>query len=160
MKLSVDGATHEVSIEGESVVVDGRRFDVSVEGEGRRRTVRIGGHAYTVELPESPVPSSRVLVDAKPYEVGTTRLGPIRPPAARHHHMATAQGAITARMVGRVLRVNVGAGDLVEENDLLLVLEAMKMENEIRAPYAGRIQDVLVSPGQRVTEGETMLILE
>ncbi|MBI2760059.1 MAG: acetyl-CoA carboxylase biotin carboxyl carrier protein subunit [Chloroflexi bacterium] len=63
-------------------------------------------------------------------------------------------------MTGRVVRVSVQAGDAVEAGDLLLILEAMKMENEIRAPRAGTVKEVRVAAGDRVSQGDALVVLE
>jgi len=64
---------------------------------------------------------------------------------------------ICALMHGRIVEVRVASGDTVEAGALLLVLEAMKMQNEIRASRAGRIERAAVSPGQTVEGGEFLL---
>jgi len=56
--------------------------------------------------------------------------------------------------------VEVHEGQEVAEGQLLLIIEAMKMENEIRAPMAGRVKQVLVQAGARVAEGEPLVVLE
>ena len=63
-------------------------------------------------------------------------------------------------MTGRVIKVNVKPGDTVAEGDILLVIEAMKMENEITAPMSGKIKDVAVAPGGRVSEGDLLVQFE
>jgi biotin carboxyl carrier protein len=63
-------------------------------------------------------------------------------------------------MTGRVLRIEVQPGDQVETGALLLILEAMKMENEIRAPRAGTVARVAVSVGDRVNSGDVLVELE
>jgi biotin carboxyl carrier protein len=63
-------------------------------------------------------------------------------------------------MTGRVLRINVTPGETVAEGAPLLILEAMKMENEIRAPRAGVVKEVAVAVGDRVNSGDTLVILE
>jgi biotin carboxyl carrier protein len=63
-------------------------------------------------------------------------------------------------MTGRVVRVEVQAGDEVAEGQVLLVIEAMKMENEVAAPMAGRVREVLVQAGARVSEGDPLVVLE
>ena len=67
--------------------------------------------------------------------------------------------AITAPMPGNILKVNVTPGQAVKEGDVLLVLEAMKMENEIMAPRAGTVAQVLVTKGATVDTGATMVVL-
>ena len=62
-------------------------------------------------------------------------------------------------MPGNILRVNVQPGQAVKEGDLLVVLEAMKMENEIFAPRAGTVASVLVTKGSTVDTGATMVVL-
>ena len=62
-------------------------------------------------------------------------------------------------MPGNILKVAVSAGQAVKEGDLLVVLEAMKMENEIFAPKAGTVAQVLVSKGSTVDTGATMVVL-
>jgi glutaconyl-CoA decarboxylase len=63
-------------------------------------------------------------------------------------------------MTGRIVRVNVKTGDAVNEGDVLLVIEAMKMENEITAPVGGTVREIGVNAGARVSEGDTLLVIE
>ncbi len=63
-------------------------------------------------------------------------------------------------MTGRIVRIDVKSGDEVSEGDVLLVIEAMKMENEITAPVGGTVKEVVVSAGARVSEGDTLLVIE
>jgi glutaconyl-CoA decarboxylase len=63
-------------------------------------------------------------------------------------------------MTGRIIRVEVKTGDEVKEGDVLLVIEAMKMENEIAAPLAGAVKEVTIAAGARVTEGDLLLVIE
>ena len=67
--------------------------------------------------------------------------------------------AVTAPMPGNILKVAVSQGQAVKEGDLLVVLEAMKMENEIFAPKAGTVAAVNVAKGQSVDTGATMVVL-
>jgi acetyl/propionyl-CoA carboxylase alpha subunit len=68
--------------------------------------------------------------------------------------------AVTATLPGLVLSVGVEPGDEVAEGSPLLTIEAMKMQNEVRAPRAGRILEVSVTPGQAVATGAALLRLE
>jgi glutaconyl-CoA decarboxylase len=62
-------------------------------------------------------------------------------------------------MPGTILKVNVAAGQTVKEGDLLVVLEAMKMENEIFAPNGGTVSQVLVEKGASVNTGDVLVVI-
>lgn len=68
--------------------------------------------------------------------------------------------AITAPMPGSIIQVMVNAGDEVKENDVILILEAMKMENEICAPKAGKIKSIFVTEGQAVSADAQLFEME
>jgi acetyl/propionyl-CoA carboxylase alpha subunit len=68
-------------------------------------------------------------------------------------------GSLAAPMSGRIAQVNVAPGQSVAAHDVLVVMEAMKMEHAIAAPYAGRVAQVCVQPGQTVRAGEPLAIL-
>jgi biotin carboxyl carrier protein len=70
------------------------------------------------------------------------------------------KGGVAAQIAGRVVAVKVSVGDSVAQGDVLLLLEAMKMENEIKAPSAGTVKEIRVAEGQRVSEGEVMVVVE
>ena len=82
--------------------------------------------------------------------------------AGRRHAAAAAGGRqrILAPMPGRVVRVLVAAGDAVAARQGLLVVEAMKMENELRAAHAGRVVSVAVTEGQSVDAGAVLAVVE
>lgn len=73
---------------------------------------------------------------------------------------ALGQQAITAPMPGRVVRVLVGPGDEVAARQTVVVMEAMKMENELRASRAGRVKDVNVAAGASVEAGRVLVVIE
>jgi pyruvate carboxylase len=77
--------------------------------------------------------------------------------AAAHAHGAQ---SVVAPMPGRVVRVLVGAGDEVAARQGVVVVEAMKMENELRAPKAGKVRDVSVTPGTSVEAGRVLMVIE
>jgi biotin carboxyl carrier protein len=66
-------------------------------------------------------------------------------------------GAVLALMPGRVVRILVSKGDAVRKGAGLLILEAMKMENEIQAPADGTVDELLVTPGQTVEAGAELV---
>lgn len=60
---------------------------------------------------------------------------------------------------GTIVEIKVKIGDEVEEGQILLILEAMKMKNRIKCPASGKIRRILVEPGQRVAKGDLLVIL-
>ncbi|HEY0874635.1 MAG TPA: biotin/lipoyl-containing protein [Vicinamibacterales bacterium] len=73
---------------------------------------------------------------------------------------ADGEQAVTAPMPGRVVRVLVSPGDEVAVRQGVVVVEAMKMENELRSPKAGRVKEVAVAPGTSVEAGRTLVVIE
>jgi biotin carboxyl carrier protein len=69
-------------------------------------------------------------------------------------------GVVATQMPGVIVRVQVSEGQEVEEGDPIVVVEAMKMENEFKAPVAGVVKTVHVEPGQTVESGETLITIE
>ncbi|MCC8173723.1 MAG: biotin/lipoyl-binding protein [Odoribacter sp.] len=67
---------------------------------------------------------------------------------------------IEAYIPGTILKINVKEGDEVQGNDVLLILQAMKMDNKITAPFSAKVKKIHVSPGEKVTKGALMIELE
>ena len=88
---------------------------------------------------------------------------PSSPPAARPHaqrgHRGAARDAIVTPMQGTVLSVEVADGDEVEPGQVICVVEAMKMENEITSPRAGIVSELSVEPGEPVTTGQVICLV-
>lgn len=115
----------------------------------------------------------RVNVNGTDYEVAVEALGegevtaaPAAPAAAPAAPAAPAAAApaggekINAPMPGTILSVNVAVGDTVEKGTVLMILEAMKMENEIMSPCAGKVTFVGVTKGQNVNTGDALCTIE
>jgi acetyl/propionyl-CoA carboxylase alpha subunit len=85
------------------------------------------------------------------YRIGADDAGPVA--------LAAPGGSLQAPMPGVVLRLAVEIGDVVEQSQPLVILEAMKMELTVAAPAAGRVRSVLVAPGQLVTAGQPLVEL-
>ena len=128
------------------VTLNGRTYEVEVEA----------GKAMCVAEYEAFVPAAPAPVAAAPVAAAPVAAAPAAAPAAA---APVAGEAVTAPMPGNILKVAVTAGQAVNEGDLLLVLEAMKMENEIFAPKSGTVAQVLVSKGSTVDTGATMVVL-
>ena len=130
------------------VTLNGRTYEVEVEA----------GKAMCVAEYEAFVPAAAPAAPAAPV-AAPVAAAPVAAPAAPVAAAPVAGEAVTAPMPGNILKVAVSAGQAVKEGDLLVVLEAMKMENEIFAPKAGTVAQVLVSKGSTVDTGATMVVL-
>ena len=163
MKIKIGDQQFDAQPTGETVTVDGESFAIRVVRHEKTLTVYVNEKPFAVQLPD-PLPEDgaiELLVDAKTYAVeasGATAAAP-RPKAARKS-AAAATGAVVSQMTGRIVRIDVKTGDEVSEGDVLLVIEAMKMENEITAPVSGTVKEIDVSAGARVSEGDTLLVIE
>ena len=108
-------------------------------------TVNVNGSSYTVEVSAGG---------------DVTALAPVGEPAQNSSPQAVSLGSgeeLPSPLSGNIFRVDVAAGDYVEEGDLLIILEAMKMETEIRAPKSGQIAAVNVKVGDAVVTGDAIL---
>ena len=123
-----------------------------------RYKVTLNNKVYEVEVEET----SAMLVDE--YEA----LAPVAPapaapvaaaPAAPAPAAAAAGEQVTAPMPGTILKVNVTQGAAVKKGDILVVLEAMKMENEILAPKDGTVAQIAVAKGNTVDTGALLAVI-
>ena len=109
-------------------IVDGEQSEVRFLGAGPDLFVDADGHQLILSEP--------------PYASGASEFG--------------GSGSIRAPMPGRILKLEAAPGAMVEIGTRLLVLEAMKMEHVLRAPFAGRMADMLVREGDQVREGDVL----
>ena len=128
----------------------------AAERDGVTRTTRLArsGSAHAVE----------VVVDGWRFEleVEDARQAELREKARRGRSGAARRGPLEVRAIipGRVVSVDVGVGDRVDGDGHLLVLEAMKMQNELRAPASGTVATIAVTAGQTVDRGDLLLVIE
>ncbi len=146
----------ETAVDGR-MLIDGRvvAYDVFELTAGRQWSVTVEGGAHEVTLLGAP---ARMLVDGIELTVTATDERTI----AAHRDRAAVGGGrreVRAPMPGLLKAVHVAEGDIVERNAALATLEAMKMENELRAPERGTIQRIAVSAGARVESGALILVL-
>jgi biotin carboxyl carrier protein len=121
-----------------SILIDHRSFDFEIVREGEDLLVASRGGAARVTL-----------VDAARRS---------RHPGARP--AAAGKASLKAMMPGRVVNVLISLGEDVVAQQGLLVVEAMKMENELKAPKAGKVVEIKVKAGQTVEKGELLLVVE
>jgi biotin carboxyl carrier protein len=164
MKLTIGEKEYEVQPAGDTITVGDKSFAVRVVKRANIVTVYVNEKPFAVQLPEGVMPEEgplKLLVDAREFEVELKGRPGARPkPKPKAKKAAGGTGAVVSQMTGRVISVNVGPGDSVKEGDILLVVEAMKMENEIAAPVAGTVKVVSVAAGARVAEGDPLVVIE
>ena len=126
------------------VTLNGRTYEVEVEA-GKAMLLA----EYEAVAPAAPAAAAPVAAAA-----------PAAAPAAPAAPAVTGAGeAVNAPMPGNILKVNVKAGDAVKSGTVLVVLEAMKMENEIMAPKDGTVTQVLVNKGSTVDTGAPLVVI-
>ena len=162
-----------------AVQISGHTREVEVTRDGPRLLVRLDGRELAADAVEVATGTYSILLEGRSFEVR------VQPEPGGRLHLQTygedfpvevldprvwrgkrsgileAEGRqqVTAPMPGKVVRVLVAAGDKVEAGQGLLVVEAMKMQNEIRAPKSGTVERILVSEGQAVHAGHTLAIV-
>ncbi|MGC1169935.1 MAG: biotin/lipoyl-containing protein [Candidatus Acidiferrales bacterium] len=133
----LDADAKEVSPGVYSILVQGKSFEVRVERIGAELSAATQGRQYEIAISD-------------PREWKKNRAG-----------AAEAEGRqqVLAPMPGKVVRVLVAAGDQVQAGQGLMVVEAMKMQNEIRTPKSGKIERLSVAEGQTVNCGEVVAVV-
>jgi pyruvate carboxylase subunit B len=135
-RLVIDDPGHGIG----RLVAGERSIPVVVEGAGSSWTVTIRGRRIPVEVRTW---RERLLAEAETASQAHT--GPV---------------LVKATLPGLIVAVAVAAGHEVEEGTTLLTIEAMKMQNEVRAPRAGRVTEVAVASGQAVATGAPLVRIE
>jgi biotin carboxyl carrier protein len=163
------------------IQIEGSKRTVEVEQNGNSSFhAQLDGQAAGVDAIETAADTYSILLDGQAFEARVSDDGSddgllvrcagadfrvqVRDPRSwrgRSHSTLEAAGPqrVLAPMPGKVVRVLVAAGDEVEAGRGLVVVEAMKMQNEIRAPKSGRIERVLVAEGQAVRTQEALVII-
>ena len=148
--------THEVTVE-----IDGKRFDVVLEdlpkgvGSGGASGADAGGSS------DGAGASGSASSSGSSGGGSSASAGGSGGAASGDDEVATiTDGAIAADMQGTILSVDVAEGDEITEGDVICVLEAMKMENDVTAPRGGTVESVSVAAGDTVDMGDTLIVLE
>jgi biotin carboxyl carrier protein len=130
----------------------------------KKYNVAVNGETFVVEVEEVGASSAAAPAPARPAPVAApapvVAPAPVAAPApAAAAPAAGGSGSVVSPLPGTVLRINVSVGQAVKAGDLLLVLEAMKMENEIAAPANGTVKTIHVTQGATVQTGDLLISL-
>ena len=117
--------------EKRKVTVDGEDFEVEIRPSEGNWEVSIEGRTYTVEIEGLERKKQRKRSAAKTSST-------------------TVSGIISSAIPGKIVAIMAAEGDVVEEGSVVIVLEAMKMQNEIKTGVGGRIRKIMCNPGERV----------
>jgi len=143
-RVSIDG--NEFLVDGKktgrtnySLIVDNRSFEIEVDPKGDEYRILVDGRNYHVNL-----------VDERRVRAGGGQAG------------GGVQGrqTVSVPMPGKVIAVLVTEGDKVEKGQGLVIVEAMKMENEVRSPIAGEVKEIKVKQGDTVEGGVALIVVE
>ncbi len=149
-----------------SLKINGHTYNVQIDEVNENSTlarVNVNGTNYEVEIEGSKTsPSMKPQVAAAPKAANSAQITPqtAAPSAPAQRPAAAAAGAIKCPLPGTVMAIKVAVGDTVSAGQTVLVLEAMKMENNIDADRAGVVKQICVQQGATVMEGDNLIVIE
>jgi biotin carboxyl carrier protein len=167
-EIDIDGRARTVTVEPSGhgtfiVTVDGQSHEVQAERAGEFGLSLIVGDAANAsrELQVAPGPArGELLVSLGGRTVPVVVNGRSRRRGGSDDGGRAGQQPVVAPMPGRVVRVLVAPGDAVAARQGVVVVEAMKMENELRSPKAGTVKEVSVTAGTSVEAGRVLVVIE
>ena len=125
--------------EKRKVIVDGQEFEVEVDVENGKWLATVEGRTFEIEIPDSgPVVKKRRAAGGKKKKSGT----------------------VSANIPGKIVTIEVEVGQEVTEGQVILILEAMKMQNEIQAPVNGKVVSVNCEEGQSIEANVPLVVIE
>jgi len=136
--------------------IDGQSAEFDVVAIGRELSVRVDGQVVDLTVEGSP-PQMSVVANGRGWRVRVESERALAARVTTERERSPRERAVRSPMPGRVVKVLVAQGDAVEPGQGLVVLEAMKMENELRAREAGKVARVHVTEGAAV-DGNAILI--
>lgn len=159
------GRDHRLDVrqdrDGLHVRLDDREFHVDfLQVDPGLYSLLIGGRSYEIDLVEME-DALVVLVNGQPFrvEIQDERERRLRT-AVGKGDIKTGKRVVAAPMPGKVVRLLVRPGDAVQPGDGIIVVEAMKMENELKSPAAGTVKEVRVEEGKAVGGGDVLVVIE
>ncbi len=125
--------------EKRKVIVDGTEFEVDIEMDGSFWNATVEGRTFKIEVPDS---------------------GPVVKKKRSQGSKKKKSGTVSANIPGKIVTIEVNEGDIVKEGQVILILEAMKMQNEIQAPISGTVTSVSCEEGQSIEANVPLVVIE
>ena len=133
--------------------INGNKYNVTISDiEDNIAHVEVNGSPFTVEMEVKAQPVVKPVASTRPAKPTVQ----VAPPAAKEGK----KSGVKSPLPGVILDIKVKVGDEVKKGQTIIILEAMKMENEIMAPHDGNIAQVCVSKGAAVDTGDALIVLE
>ena len=124
--------------ETRKIIIDGQEFEVELEMDGDSWTATVEGKTFQIQVPDAgPAPKKRRASGGKSKK----------------------SGKVSANIPGKVVTVEVSVGDEVTEGQVVMILEAMKMQNEIQAPISGTVTELYCEEGQSIEANIPLLVI-
>ena len=160
----VDGRTHRLELSRSehtwTCKVDGETMEVDAALTARDvLSVLVGNKAYEIKRERSLRGELHMVIGSARYSVDVQDPRSLRTRRAGASSEAGPQ-KLTAAMPGKIVRIMVKEKDEVKAGQPVLVMEAMKMQNEMKSPKDGRVQKILTSEGSTVNAGDTLAIID
>ena len=127
------------------ITLQGRTYEIEVE---RGEAMLLDEYDAVAPVPAAPAPAPAPMPAAAPAAAPAPAAGPV-----------TAGTKVDSPLPGNVLDVKVSVGQAVKSGDVLVIIEAMKMENEIAAPCDGVVKQIVANKGAVVATGDTLLVI-
>ncbi len=133
-----------------------------LSGEAEEEPLKPPKAAETGETPSGIPTEYAVDVDGEVFNVKVLPVGYMEIESSGNNQgpIGPVEGGVTSSMQGMILKLKVDKGDKVNEGDVVAVLEAMKMENDIHAPSSGTINDIFIEEGDTVNAGDTLMVIK
>ena len=123
------------------VKVDGEDFEVSMEKEGDFWKVEVEGKIFSIKVDGS-------------------KGGSLSPRKKKGARKAKRSGVVSSSIPGKIISISVSQDEFVSEGDVIMILEAMKMQNEIQAPISGKITELNCEPGDSIEANSPLMVIE
>ncbi len=153
-KIMLENVPYEIERKGDLIVVNGQEFPYRIDGG----TVHISGNPHS-----ATISGKTATIDGISYgyeAVGLEEKRQVTKRKAASKSAADAAGAITAIMPGLIIKILKKEGDIVAKDEVVLILEAMKMQNELQAPQSGTIRQINIKVGDSVEMRQVLAIIE